>query len=84
MANNKLIKCVHCGKNFIFTVGEQKFFKEMKFPEPKICPTCRKERKKQPTKLYVAACKKCQQKFEIPFPTTPEMEILCPQCFEKR
>ena len=83
MQTNKIIKCASCGKNFIFTVGEQKFFKEKGFPEPKICPACRKKRKEQPTKLYIAVCKKCQRKFQVPFPADTETEILCPECFEK-
>lgn len=39
------IKCWECGNRFTFTVGEQQFYKEMGFHEPKRCPTCREKQK---------------------------------------
>nr|WP_269321887.1 RQC-minor-1 family DNA-binding protein [Oceanobacillus salinisoli] len=39
------IKCWECGKRFIFTVGEQKFYKQKGFSEPKRCKPCREKRK---------------------------------------
>lgn len=45
MADKKLI-CVECGKEFLFTEGEQEFYKEKGFEnEPKRCPECRRARK---------------------------------------
>lgn len=35
-----------CKKEFVFTVGEQKFFLQKAFAEPRRCPDCRKDRKK--------------------------------------
>ena len=43
---DKKIICKDCGKEFIFTVGEQVFFKEKGFEnDPVRCPECRKKRK---------------------------------------
>ena len=43
---DKKIICKYCGKEFIFTVGEQEFFKEKGFEnDPVRCPECRKARK---------------------------------------
>ena len=40
--------CKDCGKEFVFTVGEQEFFKEKGFEnDPVRCPECRKARKSQ-------------------------------------
>jgi hypothetical protein len=37
-----------CGKEFVFTEGEQAFYKEKGFEnEPQRCPDCRKARKQQ-------------------------------------
>ena len=45
---DKKITCKDCGKEFIFTVGEQEFYKEKGFEnDPVRCPACRKARKQQ-------------------------------------
>jgi len=45
---DKTMKCKDCGQDFIFTVGEQEFYKEKGFEnEPQRCPNCRKARKSQ-------------------------------------
>lgn len=42
-AGDKLLVCEDCGNQFVFDAGEQVFFKEKGFSEPKRCPTCRKQ-----------------------------------------
>jgi DNA-directed RNA polymerase subunit RPC12/RpoP len=43
---DKTIVCKDCGKEFVFTEGEQEFYKEKGFEnEPQRCPECRKARK---------------------------------------
>lgn len=45
---DKKITCKDCGKEFVFTVGEQEFYKEKGFENsPVRCPECRKARKNQ-------------------------------------
>lgn len=45
---DKKIICKDCGKEFIFTVGEQEFYKEKGFEnDPVRCPECRKAKKAQ-------------------------------------
>ena len=47
MEDKKLI-CKDCGQEFIFTVGEQEFYKEKGFEnEPVRCADCRRSRKQQ-------------------------------------
>ncbi|MHA6250898.1 RQC-minor-1 family DNA-binding protein [Oceanobacillus sp. CAU 1775] len=38
------LKCWECGNRFVFTVGEQNFFKQKGFQLPKRCGECREER----------------------------------------
>jgi len=46
--SDKKLKCKDCGSEFIFTEGEQNFYKEKGFDnEPVRCPDCRKARKTQ-------------------------------------
>jgi len=43
---DKNLVCKDCGKEFVFTVGEQEFFKEKGFEnDPVRCPACRKSKK---------------------------------------
>ena len=45
---DKTLTCKDCGKEFIYTEGEQAFYKEKGFEnEPQRCPDCRKARKQQ-------------------------------------
>jgi len=45
---DKNIICKDCGKEFVFTEGEQNFYKEKGFEnDPLRCPECRKARKQQ-------------------------------------
>jgi DNA-directed RNA polymerase subunit RPC12/RpoP len=45
---DRTIVCKDCGKEFVFTEGEQEFYKEKGFEnDPVRCPECRKSRKSQ-------------------------------------
>lgn len=43
---DKTLVCQDCGKEFVFTAGEQEFYKAKGFDnEPKRCKECREKRK---------------------------------------
>jgi hypothetical protein len=45
---DRTLKCQDCGKDFVFTAGEQEFYKEKGFDnEPKRCKECRDNKKNQ-------------------------------------
>ena len=45
---DKTIKCKDCCKEFVFSVGEQEFYKEKGFTnDPVRCPECRRAKKEQ-------------------------------------
>ena len=45
---DKIIACRDCGSEFIFSVGEQEFYKEKGFEnEPTRCMSCRSSKKQQ-------------------------------------
>ena len=45
---DKTITCKDCGNDFVFSVGEQEFFKEKGFDtDPVRCLDCRKKRKQE-------------------------------------
>ena len=42
---DKVLKCIDCGADFIFTAGEQLFFHDKQFKnEPKRCKACKTKR----------------------------------------
>jgi hypothetical protein len=45
---DKTLVCSECGSKFVFTAGEQEFYKQKGFEnEPKRCQACRTRRKKE-------------------------------------
>ena len=42
---DRSLRCSDCGTTFTFTAGEQTFYAERGFSEPKRCATCRAARK---------------------------------------
>ncbi|MDD2481220.1 MAG: zinc-ribbon domain-containing protein [Lutispora sp.] len=45
---DKNLTCKDCGKEFVFTEGEQEFYKEKGFEnEPQRCADCRRAKKQQ-------------------------------------
>ena len=51
---DKTLTCKDCGAEFVFTVGEQEFYKEKGFDnEPKRCLACRRAKKAQQSDRYL-------------------------------
>lgn len=44
---NLMINCVDCHHDFVWTVGEQSFYKDRGLAQPKRCPQCRFRRRQQ-------------------------------------
>lgn len=43
---DRTIVCADCGREFTFTIGEQKYFASKGLSTPKRCPACRLKRRK--------------------------------------
>ena len=63
MYEDEKLVCEDCGKEFVFTAGEQEFYAEKGLVnKPKRCPDCRLARRKNNRKgrrMYDAVCSKC-------------------------
>ena len=46
MFEDKTLVCKDCGKEFIITVGESQWYRQMELELPVRCPECRSKRKK--------------------------------------
>ena len=63
MFEDKTLVCKECGKEFVFTAGEQEFYAERGFQNaPQRCKACRDARKnatRGPREYYTATCAAC-------------------------
>ena len=93
---DRMLKCVDCGSDFVFTAGEQLFFHDKQFRnEPKRCKTCKAKRvstlgiaapsRQGHTKVEThAVCSQCGKETTVPFRPTQNRPILCRECFRER
>lgn len=42
---HRFLHCVSCQKEFAFTIGEQRFYGQRGYEDPRHCPDCREERR---------------------------------------
>lgn len=84
---DRVLKCVDCGVDFVFTAGEQLFFREKQFHnDPKRCKRCKalraggKLRIPSETRLI---CAECGAETTVPFNPTQGRPVLCRSCFQK-
>lgn len=88
---DKWINCVNCGKPFVFSERDQKYYTEQGFKnEPKRCRECRAllKRQKQVTvdddgvekELFKAVCAACGRSTYVPFKPTGSKPIYCRDC----
>lgn len=86
--SDRMLQCVRCGEEFIFTAEEQIFFEGKQFRnDPKRCKRCRA---KGPNGLLPAnaetraICAVCGRDTTVPFCPTQGRPVLCRTCFEER
>ncbi len=89
--HDRVLKCVECGAEFVFTAGEQMFFADKGFKnEPKRCKTCKSKRaqgaspgnyQRVETK---AVCSQCGKETTVPFKPTQGRPVYCRECFQQR
>lgn len=88
MYEDKTLVCKDCGKEFVFTAGEQEFYAEKGFVnEPQRCKDCRIARKnaaKGPRENHEATCAECGKSCVVPFKPTDGRPVYCSDCFAKR
>ena len=85
MYKDKTLVCKDCGKEFVFTAGEQEFFAEKGFTnEPQRCKECRDARKqaaRASRPMYTASCANCGKEAKVPFKPTEGRPVYCSECF---
>ena len=87
MYEDKTLVCKECGKEFVFTAGEQEFYAERGFQnEPQRCKACRDARKnaaRGPREYFTATCAACGGEAKVPFEPKSDRPVYCSECFAK-
>ena len=86
---DRVLKCVDCAADFVFTAGEQHFFHDKNFKnEPKRCKACKSKRQtgspgggKAET---MTTCSQCGRETTVPFKPTQGRPVFCRECFLSR
>ncbi len=92
---DKVLKCVDCGADFVFTAGEQLFFHDKQFKnDPKRCKGCKAKRASMlgtaaPGNNYTkvetrTVCSQCGKETTVPFKPTQGRPVYCRECFQQR
>jgi len=84
------LKCSDCGTDFVFTAGEQHFFRDRNFKnEPKRCKACKAKRQGgapagAPRTETMTTCSQCGRETTVPFKPTQGRPVFCRECFLSR
>ena len=88
MFEDKTLVCKDCGKEFVFTAGEQEFYAEKGFEnEPQRCKESRQARKnavKASREYYDTTCAACGGPAKIPFRPMEGKSYYCSECFARK
>jgi CxxC-x17-CxxC domain-containing protein len=91
---DKSLRCVDCGTEFVWTAGEQTFFADKNFKnEPKRCKACKAKRAARPSASAsmgrervetTTTCSNCGKETTVPFRPTQGRPVFCRECFQQR
>ena len=87
---DKLLNCRDCGKEFVFTAGEQQFYASKGLQhEPRRCNECRNTRRQSdsgggraPRAMHDVICNSCGRLTQVPFVPTGSRPVYCLDCFQ--
>jgi CxxC-x17-CxxC domain-containing protein len=85
---DRILKCIDCGAEFVFTAGEQLFFHDKEFKnDPKRCKQCKAKRFHGGSRVRPETrtnCSQCGAETTVPFKPTQGRPVLCRSCFQQQ
>ena len=93
--SDKTLTCRECGKEFVFTAGEQEFHAMKGFTNtPVRCPDCRAARKASGgfggqrrggfREMHTTVCSSCGKEAKVPFVPSGDKPVFCYDCFQSQ
>jgi CxxC-x17-CxxC domain-containing protein len=86
--SDRVLKCIDCGAEFVFTAGEQLFFHDKDFKnDPKRCKQCKAKRASSGSRVRPETrtrCAQCGEETTVPFKPTQGRPVLCRVCFKQQ
>ena len=91
---DKMLACRECGRDFVFTAGEQEFYASKGLlNEPGRCPECRAARRDRGNgagfdtgvrrEMHPAVCASCGVETRVPFLPRGDRPVYCSNCYSK-
>jgi CxxC-x17-CxxC domain-containing protein len=89
--DDKVLTCRDCGREFVFTAGEQEFYQSRGLTnEPRRCPECRSARRaadggggaRPMREMHDVICSNCGKPTQVPFVPTGSRPVYCQDCFQ--
>jgi CxxC-x17-CxxC domain-containing protein len=94
---DKTLTCRECGTSFVFSAGEQQFYRDHGLMhEPARCPSCRAARRQRregigtppagnptPRRTFPAVCHQCGRETLVPFQPRQGRPVYCSDCFAR-
>ena len=89
---DQTLVCKDCGKEFIFSAGEQEFYAEKGFEnKPVRCRDCRDKRRRsreggerEQRQMFTVTCAECGRETQVPFEPKNDRPVYCRDCFQAR
>ena len=93
------LRCRDCGRDFLFTVGEQEFYASRGLTNnPSRCPECRAQRKQSQggggygggsrsrgeREMFSATCSNCGREAQVPFQPRGDRPVYCSDCYQQQ
>ena len=83
---DRTLICIRCREQFVFSAGEQLFFKEKRFEhEPKCCKKCKAKSAHMRVRAESSViCGACGGFTIVPFLPRQGRPVLCRQCLDRQ
>jgi len=82
---DRVLKCVDCGEEFVFSAGEQLFFMDKGFiHQPRHCKQCKGKLTNKRGRVETSVtCSQCGASTTVPFLPRLGRPVLCRSCFQR-
>ena len=78
---DETLKCKDCGKDFIFSAGEQEFYAEKGRDKRR---RNRDGGEREQRQMFTVTCAECGKETEVPFEPKNDRPVYCRDCFQAR